>query len=218
MALGLGIILGHQSGVTSRRASCNQVSRVISRQPLSVFKLLAGVLWRQAFAKDLGFEHMFERRRLARMADSGGGGGREKGGKNLLPPLLQLQVHRPLPWNIFYCSQSSIAFIIHWEGSMIHLVGIESDWAPTKIHLLWRLIVSYLLHRKAWHSHSSWYRSDIPCTEDHSVHTHCHRKTHNANHIQRLFENTLRERLQHQLVKTTADKPQLKENTDTNTE
>lgn len=81
MALGLGIILGHQSGVTSRRASCNQVSRVISRQPLSVFKLLAGVLWRQAFAKDLGFEHMFERRRLARMADSGGGGGAGKGRK-----------------------------------------------------------------------------------------------------------------------------------------
>lgn len=154
---------------------------------------------------------MFEHKRLARMADSGEG--REKGGKNLFPPLLQLQVHRPLPWNIFYFSQPSTTFIIHWEGGMIHLVGIESDWAPTKIHLLWRLIVSYLLHRKAWHSHSSWYRSDIPCTEDHSVHTHCHRRTHNASHIQRLFENTLRERLQHQLVKTTADKPQLKENT-----
>ena len=83
MALGLGIILGHQSGVRSPTAFCNQVSRVISRQPLSVFKLLAGVLWRQEFTKDLGFEHMFEHKRLARMVDSGEG--REKGGKKTTP-------------------------------------------------------------------------------------------------------------------------------------
>lgn len=52
---------------------------------MSVFKLLAGVLWRQAFAKDLGFEHMFERRRLARMADSGGGGGKREEKTYFLP-------------------------------------------------------------------------------------------------------------------------------------